>query len=79
MGSTVRAGGSPAAAKAEDARALAALLGVQYRRLENGEYAHNAVLTLLSPEGTVVATTDALEPPGGEFQDRLRSLLRATR
>lgn len=64
-----------AAAKAEDARTLAALLGIQYRAIDNGEFAHNSILTLLGPDGTILASTEALEPPGDDFVGRVRTAL----
>ena len=36
-------------------RDIAALLDVQYRKLPSGEFSHAAVITVLSPDGEVVA------------------------
>lgn len=49
-----------ASAPANDVRAIAAALNVSYRRLPNGDYNHTSVLTLLSPEGAIVAQTSKL-------------------
>ena len=49
-----------AVASDADARALAAVLGFKYRRLENGDFAHGATMVVLDREGRPVARTDAL-------------------
>jgi len=40
-----------------DARRIAALLGVQYRRLPSGEFNHSSVISLLDKEGRLVKRT----------------------
>jgi len=50
----------PAAA---DLRKIAAVLGVQYRQLPDGEFNHSTVISLLDPQGRVLAQTSRL---GGE-------------
>jgi protein SCO1/2 len=40
-----------------DARRIAALLGVQYRRLPSGEFNHSSVISLLDAEGRLVRRT----------------------
>jgi len=40
-----------------DARRIAALLGVQYRRLPSGEFNHSSVISLLDAEGRIVKRT----------------------
>lgn len=40
-----------------DARRIAALLGVQYRRLPSGEFNHSSVISLLDDEGRIVKRT----------------------
>lgn len=54
----------PAAA---DLRKLSAVLGVQYRRRDDGEFNHSSVITLLDAEGRVLAQTAQLggEPDAG--------------
>lgn len=42
------------------ARKLAALLGVQYRRLASGEFNHSSTIELLDAEGRIVARTGTL-------------------
>jgi len=49
-----------AVASEADARALAAVLGVKYRRLENGDFAHGATMVVLDREGRPIARTDTL-------------------
>jgi protein SCO1/2 len=41
-------------------RRTAAVLGVRYRQLENGEFNHSSVLILLDAEGRIVARTEKL-------------------
>lgn len=43
-----------------DLRAVAGVLGVRYRELEDGEFNHTTVLVLLDAEGRVLARTDQL-------------------
>jgi protein SCO1/2 len=51
---------SVAAASDADARALAAVLGVKYRRLANGDFAHGSTIVALDGEGREIARTDSL-------------------
>ncbi|SEJ04419.1 SCO family protein [Frateuria terrea] len=44
----------------QDTRSLAALLGVQYRPLRDGEFNHSSALLLLDGEGRIVARTDVI-------------------
>ncbi len=44
----------------DDVRVLAAALGVQYRKLPDGEYNHTSVLTLVSPAGVLGKQTATL-------------------
>lgn len=43
-----------------DARALAAVLHVQYRKLDDGQFAHNVSITVLDRDGRPVARADQL-------------------
>ena len=61
------------AAPEPGARSLAAVLGVQYRRLPEGEFAHNAVIALLDRDGAAVRS-EGLGQPGKEIVNRLRAL-----
>jgi protein SCO1 len=49
-----------AAAGDADARALAAVLGVKYRQLANGDFAHGSTIVALDAEGHPIARTDVL-------------------
>jgi protein SCO1/2 len=48
-----------------DARTLAAVLGVKYRKLDDGEFFHNSIITALDRDGVPFARVDGfvdLEP-----------------
>lgn len=49
-----------AAAAEPDARALAAVLGVKYRRLDSGEFFHSATIVALDADGRPFARVDTL-------------------
>jgi protein SCO1 len=49
-----------ASASETDARKLAALLGLRYRQLPDGNFDHSLVITLLDPQGRVLAATATL-------------------
>jgi protein SCO1/2 len=49
-----------ASASADDVRSIAAALGVQYRRLPNGEFNHTSVITLLQRDGEIGKQTSIL-------------------
>lgn len=58
-------------------RKVAALLGVRYRKLANGEFNHSSALVLLDAEGRIVARTEQLgAKPDPEFLAKLRAQLR---
>lgn len=61
-----------------DLRKLAAVLDVQYRELDDGEFNHSSVITLLDPQGRVLARSSDLggEPDAG-FVETLRKALAA--
>ena len=48
-------------------RTLAALLGIQYKQLENREFSHSSALVLLDAEGRVVARSDRLGEADPDF------------
>jgi protein SCO1/2 len=59
-----------------DVRNLAALLGVRYRALADGEFNHTSSLVLLDAEGRILARTNTLGPtPDGEFLAAVRKSL----
>jgi len=47
-----------ARADADGVRKLAAVLGVQYRKLDDGEFNHSTIVTLLDRQGRMVAHTN---------------------
>ena len=64
-----------ASASDSDARKIAAVLGISYRRLPTGEFDHSLLITLLDNEGRIVASTTTLV--GDEaFQQTLRAATR---
>lgn len=56
-----------------EVRKLAALLGIQYRQLPDGEFNHSTVVTLLDAEGRILAKTSQVLRPDAEFMARLKS------
>lgn len=53
-------------------RQLAAVLGIQYRKLPDGSFNHSTVITLLDPEGRIVAKTSLIGRLDEDFLTRLR-------
>ncbi len=61
-------------------RALAALLGVRYRALADGEFNHTSSLVLLDADGRRIASSNALgAKPDPEFLAAVRKVLARTR
>jgi len=56
----------------QDTRSLAALLGVQYRQLPDGEFNHSSALLLLDGEGRIVARTNVIGRIDPEFVTAVR-------
>jgi protein SCO1/2 len=52
-------------------REIAALLGIKYRRLPDGNFNHSSVITLLDPNGVILVRDEAI---GGSHATLLRSL-----
>lgn len=60
-------------------RRMAALLGVRYRELADGEFNHSSALVLLDAQGRVVARTERLGPvPDPAFLAAVKSTLAAS-
>ena len=59
-----------------DVRVLANVLGVQYRRISNGVFAHNAMIHLLDAQGVDVMHLEGLMQPAGEFVARIHQIVR---
>jgi len=58
----------------QDTRALAALLGVQYRKLPDGDFNHSSTLLLLDGEGRIVARSSIIGRTDPEFVAAVRKL-----
>jgi protein SCO1/2 len=57
----------------QDVRTLAAILGVRYRQLADGEFNHTTTLVLLDAEGRVLARTENIGAAGDKaFTDAVR-------
>ena len=54
---------------------LAALLGVQYRQLPDGDFNHSSTLILLDADGRIVARTDVIGRLDPQFVAAVRELL----
>jgi protein SCO1 len=57
---------------APEVRKLAAALGIQYRKLPDGEFNHATVITLLDPDGRSLARSSAITRPDDDFLQTLR-------
>jgi protein SCO1 len=64
-----------ASADERDTRRIAALLGVSYRRLPDGEYEHSLLITLLDGDGRIRGSTTRLVGDT-EFEGKLRAATR---
>ena len=58
-----------------DVRKLAAVLGIQYRQLENREFNHSSALILLDADGRVLARSSVLGATDPEFVAAVRKAL----
>ena len=58
-------------------RKTAALLGVRYRRLDDGEFNHSSAWVLLDAQGRILARTEKMTPvPDPEFLAKVRLALK---
>jgi protein SCO1/2 len=57
---------------AASVRKLAAVLGIQYRRLPNGDYNHTTALILLDAEGRIAGSTSKLGAVDADFVKLIR-------
>lgn len=62
-----------------DVRKLAAVLGIQYRQLENRDFNHSSALILLDADGRVLARSSRIGEPDPEFVAAVRRALAAPR
>lgn len=53
-------------------RELAAVLGIQYRKLPSGGFNHSSVITVLDASGNMVGHVDGLERPVSQLVDAVR-------
>lgn len=60
---------------ATSVRKLAALLGIQYRAIGNGDFNHSTALILLDADGQIVGKTSELGSADAEFVKALRRTL----
>lgn len=56
------------------AREISAVLGVQYRKIDNGEYSHSTKIVLLDRDGAMVAALEGLRQPPDDLLAKLRGL-----
>lgn len=60
---------------ARTVRKIAALLGIQYRQLGNGQFNHSSILILLDPNGRMLARTTKLGAVDADFVAAARKAL----
>jgi protein SCO1/2 len=56
-------------------REIAALLGIRYRKLDDGGYNHAPVLTLLDAHGTIVDRIEGIGAPQDALLEQAEALL----
>ena len=64
-----------ARAETADVRRIAAVLGIQYRQLQNHEFSHSSVLVLLDADGRIAARTEKLGEADLDFVAAVTQLL----
>ena len=57
----------------ETVREIAAVLGIKYRRLPDGNFNHSSVITLLDPSGVVQSRVEGIGQPHADLLRRLRA------
>ena len=60
---------------AANVRKIAAILGIQYRPLDDGEFSHTSVLILLDAQGRIVARTETMGKLDPDFIAALKRVL----
>jgi protein SCO1 len=65
-----------ARAEKSEVRKLAAVLGVQYRQLPDGEFNHSTVITLLDSHGRILSRTGKTTRPDEDFLQKLSNATR---
>jgi protein SCO1/2 len=61
-----------------ETRKLAAMLGIQYRKLDTGSFDHSSVLVLLDAQGRVLARSQKLGTPDPAFLAQVRKAALST-
>lgn len=64
-----------ARASESDTRKLAAVLGVQYRKLQDGNFDHSSTLILVDKNGRVLARSNQIGKPSPDFIASIRSAI----
>lgn len=62
--------------RASDVTEIAAALGVQFKKLESGDYIHSNVIFLLNEKGEIVAQKEGLKTVSAEFSKKLKDELK---
>lgn len=62
-----------------DVRRLAAVLGIQYKQLENHEFSHSSALVLLDAQGRIVARSSKLGEADPDFVAAIERMLASDR
>lgn len=57
---------------------LAAALGVQYKKLDSGDFIHSNTIFFLNSEGEIVAQKEGLKTPSQKFVEQIRTHLKGT-
>ncbi len=60
---------------APNVRTLAAILGIQYRQLDDGEFNHSSVLILLDARGRIAARSETMGKTDPEFVSAIKRVL----
>ncbi|MGA9525722.1 MAG: SCO family protein [Myxococcaceae bacterium] len=63
--------------EASSVEELAAVLGIKYRFLPDGAINHTTVITLLGPDGELLARVDGTDQPVDDLVEKLRTLTAA--
>ncbi|MEZ5521578.1 MAG: SCO family protein [Dokdonella sp.] len=63
---------------AGNVRKLAAILGIQYRQLDGGDFNHTSVLILLDAEGRIAARSEVMGKTDPAFVDAITKVLGAS-
>lgn len=57
---------------ADDVRQIAAILGIRYKKLPNGEFNHTSEMILYDPRGVEIARSNWLGKPAADFVQAVR-------